>query len=702
MANKQNQYLDIPKLEVPYIEDADELRPAAVKFEKNGYYTTYPIGTTGYKKFWDEELRRCIFGYTAPSGMYITGYNYFYLNYSRIIRTEERWIKYKNGHKRKIISRVEGFPRVYDYDIAYFNTIEKAEEIGKHLVTIKKRGSGYSFKGASMMVRNFYCIPHSRSIAVAAESEYLTKDGLLSKAWEMMSFIDNNTAFAKKRQKFDTKTHKRASFIKEDVTYGVKSEVGWGSEIMAVTLKNDVQKIRGKRAKLILFEEAGNFPGLKAAWQIARPSVEDNNIAFGLLLAYGTGGTVGASYEGLKDLFYEPVAYNAVTINNEWDEGADGAACGFFVPQYYNMEGNDKEGLVEKGARFMDKNGNSNVILSINYESKKRLEIINNATDKTTIDRYIAEKPFTPQEAVLVLSGNVFPKQTLIEHLANIRNNEKIKAFKQVGDLYIGSDNTIKWHIDASYKDLTSYRLTRGDDKKGAIVIWEHPVDNPPPFLYVMGIDPYDFDSSTTKSLGSCFVYKRFQDFESYYDLPVAEYTGRPDTADEFYEKTRLLALYYNATILYENEKKGLFDYFKRKNSEYLLADQPSIIKDIIADSKVSRLKGIHMNKYIKEWMIGSINEWLREEYAPGHMNLEKLYSEPLLEELIAYNDDGNFDRVIAFGMCMIYIKELHSIVIKNRQDESKSNFIGGALFKSTSKHDPLDNRRHSLINIKT
>jgi hypothetical protein len=72
-----------------------------------------------------------------------------------------------------------------------------------------------------------------------------------------------------------------------------------------------------KRGKLILWEEAGKFPGLKTAWQIARPSVEDSGIAFGLMIAYGTGGTLGADYEGLKEMFYEPNVYNVVNMKTK-------------------------------------------------------------------------------------------------------------------------------------------------------------------------------------------------------------------------------------------------------------------------------------------------------------------------------------------------------------------------------------------------
>lgn len=659
--------VEATEIKVKQLINSDKFRQSALYFKEHGYYTLAPEGTSEWRNYWIEEARRSLYGFTAEDGEHITGYNYFYLNYCQMVRiVKQEQIDYKTKKRGIISKRDKGFPDFYDYDRAYFDIIEEAENVGKHLCVIKKRRAGYSYKGASMLCRNFYLIPGSKSYAIAAEAEFLLRDGLLTKAWDMMDFLDEHTAWAKKRQKADTKMHKRASYVVD--IGGVKTEMGFKSEIIGVTLKNDVQKARGKAAKLILWEEGGKFPGLKEAWQIAVPSVSQDAETFGFMVAYGTGGTDQANYEGLKDIFYEPEAYDCLPIYNIWDEGKQGTVCGFFVPQYMNMSG-PKDDLY----KYMDAHGNSKVDVALVDIEIKREQIIQNASDRSSIDRYIAEHPLTPEEATLSISGNIFPKKDLIRHLANIRNSETLKNFKQVGELYFDEKGNIRWEIAISRKDLTSYRVTDKTDKRGAVVIWEHPIIDPPYGLYIGGCDPYDFDKSTTNSLGSCIIYKRFQDFESYYDLPVAEYTGRPDTAEEYYENVRKMLLYYKATLLYENEKKGLFTYFSHRHSEYLLADQPDIIKDIIKDSKVERGKGIHMNKPIKDWGEGLIKEWLNEEYSPGKKNLTKILSEPILEELIAYNDEGNFDRVMAYMMVMIYLEQLHHIHVKKRKEENKS-----------------------------
>lgn len=653
-------------IEPKRIINSNKFRQAALHFQKYGYYVAAPINTTAYLDYWREEKKRCLEGYYADDGDWISGYHYFYLNYCPILLVKEHTLTDSRGHTRNVVDRKREFPDFWDSDYDYYNSIETAQREGKHLVVLKAREKGYSYKGASMLCRNYFLIKESLSYAVASEMEFLLKDGLLSKAWAFMDFIDQNTAWAKKRQKTNTKTHRRASYMITDER-GVKSEAGYKSEIMGVSLKNDPDKIRGKRGQLILWEEGGKFPELVKAWQIAQSLVETNGIAFGLMIGFGTGGTEEADYEGLKELFLYPDGYNALPFKNIWDDG--GGKCGFFVPDYVNMYGTNKDGVP-----LMDSDGNTDYHTATRHGLAHRDVVLKGANDRNAIDRFIAEHPFTPTEACLQIAGNIFPKEELIRHLAYIKNSEALSNYKQVGDLEFGPNGTLTWSIAQRPRDIIKYRLRSEDDKKGQIVIWEHPVDNPPHGLYIAACDPYDHDqAATSDSLGSVFVYKRFQNFESYYDILVAEYTGRPNTVNEFYENVRRLVMYYNAKLLYENEKPGLFAYFTNKHCEHLLADQPDIIRDIIKDSSVQRKKGIHMSVGIKDWAELKVRDWLQEEYEPGKKNLTKILSEPLIEELISYNREGNFDRVIAFMLLMVLKEELHNRHVKKTGDEEKS-----------------------------
>lgn len=179
------------------VHNSDKFREAAIFFQKNGAYTLAPPGTTDYIQYWDRETQRCINGYVAPDGDAITGYHYFYLNYSPIMKLSEVSYTDKYGNQRTRRERVLEFPDFWDYDYYYFNAIEEAEIQGKHMAVLKARQRGYSFKGASMLVRNYELIKGSKSFAVASEQKFLIGDGLLTKAWQIMDFVDKHTAWAK-------------------------------------------------------------------------------------------------------------------------------------------------------------------------------------------------------------------------------------------------------------------------------------------------------------------------------------------------------------------------------------------------------------------------------------------------------------------------------------------------------------------------
>ena len=466
------------------IYNTDKFRQAAIFYENNGCYTLAPRGTTDYIKYWDQETDRCLNGYTAPDGDYITGYHYFYLNYSPIMKLVNEQYTDRNGNIRTRRNRLIRFPSFWIWDYYYYMAIQQAEEEGKHLAVLKARAKGYSFKGASMLVRNYELIPGSKSFAVASEQTFLIGDGLLTKAWQIMDFVDKNTAWAKKR--LTSTRMERVSGFKVTDEYGNQTEQGYLSSIKGITLKNDPERIRGTRGKLILWEEGGKFPNLETAWRVEQPAVEtDDGKAFGLQIAFGTGGTEGGQFEGLKNLFYKPYAFNCLGFPNIWDDTAGDTKCGFFVPSYANMEGVDDQG----NYRFMDKDGNILYEQAVEELIHQRNVIRDGGASQQSIDRFISERPMKPQEAVLELGKNIFPRKLLMDQLTRIRTNTKIKNMKHIVNLMWDGDGKVQ-AIEKKSGDITEYPLRKDHKPEGSVVIWEYPIKDPPFGLYIGGCDP--------------------------------------------------------------------------------------------------------------------------------------------------------------------------------------------------------------------
>ena len=558
------------------LENMDYFRKPALAFKKHGKYTNLrPNGNPNspYMKWLRKEVLKCWYGCKRPSdGEWITGYHYFYLNYSPIERATAN-IKDTNA-----VNRVVDFPDIYDGDYIFFHYINQARyggmyneyKGGQHSALIAARGKGKSFKVASMATRNFILGENKevcekvKSVVVASNTEYLRKDGTLNKILAMTDFLALNTQYPSSRLKSSNQEMHWIMGFKD--TRNKDVALGTRNEIIGLSLNNDSDKARGKRSHLMIWEEFGMFPGFIDAWNTSRPNVEEGGYSFGQAIALGTGGTEGSDFSGALEMIYNPLGYNVYGVPNMFDKGTSGGSKSIlFIGEYMNRKG------------CYDKNGNSDVIKAVLEEVKERVFIKYNSTDPSTIAQRIAEHPMSIQEAVMRRDGTLFPVADLTDHLNYIESN-KIEWHRGhlVGELYQDPEGNISFRPtdDDPIRDFP----LKDNRHKGALEIYELPKEvngKVPSYRYVGGIDPIDDDHSTTVSLPSIFILDMFT------DRIVAEYTGRPDFADDFYEICRRLAIFYNASLNYENDKKGLFTYFSNHHCTHLLCDTPDILRDV-------------------------------------------------------------------------------------------------------------------------
>jgi hypothetical protein len=661
--------------ENPHIlKDMEYFRPAARHYEEFGCYTKFfenPDPDSDYMKFWKEERRRCIEGYARENdGEWISGYTYFFWNYGRVKD------KIKTGAKTAI--EIEAFPRIYDSHYWWGHYIERAETLGLFGLNLKKRRWGYSYMLASMMSRNYTHLRLSKSFILASEKEYIYRDGPMPKFKLVQSFIDTHTPFGSPRL-INTMEHTKSGY--QDPKSRV--ERGRFSEVMGVTCKDDPEKGRGKSGKIVAFEEIGVFPGLEKTWTVAEESVKQGDLTYGFLCAGGTGGTDQSDFASAEKMFYGPRGYNILHLKNIYSKTNGSGECAFFVPSYLSYE------------ECFDKDGNSDVVKAMIRILRERQKIRLTTHDNNRLLSKKAEIPITPEEAVLRKEGSIFPVLDLKEFLATIYPLEpQFVSPHYIGKLSIGNKNDITF---SSIKDITPIRHypTKPDiDKTGALEIFELPKPIKDSHRYIIGVDPIENDESLySVSLTSAFVFDR------YTRRIVAEFTCRPNMVNDFYETVYRLSLFYNAKIMYENNKKGLYGYFHlSKNATYLLADFPEHLRDKV-DMKGRVLygntaKGYTSSPEIKrygrrlqvEWLTQQIYETIESEDGEKKqenimLNLHKIRSIGYLEEASQWNPDGNFDRVDAMTAVMIYDKELSQYETRACDTEN------------TKKYDPFFDR---------
>tara|TARA_R110002050_G_scaffold116946_1_gene233604 strand:- start:30891 stop:32906 length:2016 start_codon:yes stop_codon:yes gene_type:complete len=645
---------------VPSFVNTREFSCEAKNFIKNGYYTNSPPGTYAYREYWDEQTKRCMDGFSL-GGVRITGAHYFYLNFTQIKATV------KQG---KIERKILTFPSFLDMDYYYFMECELARQNGQGVIVAKARRKGFSYKNGALCVYQYNFFRDSTSIIGAYLQAY--SGATMSMAFEMLNFINKYTAWGKRRNP-DRRDFVKARF--KEVVDGKEVWNGYNSEIFTLTFKDNFSAAIGKTADLMLFEEAGKFPNLINAYMVTAPVFRDGNVMIGMPLIFGTGGDMDGGSNDFAEMFYNPEKYWLRPYENIYDEGGAGTNCGFFIDDMWYKPG--KVTLPDTGevVKMVDEEGNSNRKAAEAFLDQER-GIIKTTDSRSTWEKYITQSPKTPREAFLKTSGNIFPTIELNAWLAEIEVTKKAQDLAMIGEFYWEKDK-VKWTPNIELKPIIKFPLKPNEDKTGCVVIWEHPyrdgADETPFGLYIAGTDPYDQDTSTTNSLGSTFIYKTFQKFDKTYSLPVAEYTGRPETAKEYYETIRKLLTYYNAQTLYENNLKGLKIYFEQKKCLHLLKAQPGILKDIVNRSTVARGYGVHMSEPIKVQAEIYLRDWLLEKRADtdegDQLNLHSILSIPLLKELIAYDKNGNFDRAIAFMLCILHSHENYQIDLEAQFD---------------------------------
>lgn len=683
------------------LEDMDYFRPSAIHYEKYGTFTNLRPNAnpnSEYGKWVREERRRIWDGYVRESdGEWVTGYMYWFLNYSPMMLSKIREYKDKNGKKKKSkrADRVEALPECWEGIYWRFHCLDQASngglynnfEGGQHMAELASRGKGKSYSLASILNHIFVVGENEeahekvKGVVTAYQKEYLTKDGVLNKFVDMANFCATNTQFPRKRLK---NSLQEMTWIMGYKDVELDIERGTQNTVLGVSSKDDESKLRGKRAAKILIEEFGTFPRLVDLYNVLLPSVQEGDIVFGQIYMLGTAGDNESDFAGAQEIMYNPKGYNMYALPNVFDKYNQGKPYFvFFFPGYVNRKG------------CYNENGVSDVIKALIEILMNRYRVKYNSTDPNTIIKTIAEVPITPAEAIVKTGVNMFPVADLTERIGQLDANPTEYDDVYVGDLVFNKDGQVEYKPTSA----TPIRDFPHKDNKieGAIEIFQMPeidknTNKPYNDRYILGADPYDDDESNTMSLGSIFV------LDIWTDRIVAEYTGRPPFADDYYEICRKLCLFYNGRLNYEYNKKGLFSHFSTRNSLYLLTDVLDFLKEkqMMKDGYGNKSKGTNASPAINAYARSRLRSWLLapvpimqtidgEEKEVMVPRLFTVRNRALLKELINYNSEGNFDRISAMGMLMLLREDkmirYQGDVSKEKQERANNSYDGNDPF---------------------
>ena len=558
-----------------------------------------------------------------------------------------------------------------------------------NVIDLESRGNGKSFFAAGGLITHNFITDgaldydlylaglrgdadrmKTETLVGAIDSKYSAD--LLEKTETCMQLLAGGLNFQGKKYRSPLHKETSGSYHSGTKTKSAKVDVkigndwfvkGSGSMIHHRTFKDKPLAAAGTRNSLAVLEEGMFMDNLKESLGGMKDTTYNSARKFGVIYIMGTGGGASGKTDEAMDVFFHPEAYDCLAFDDIWEESG---ACGLFVPYRYGL--ND----------FKDHQGVTDQIKAEKYIKQKR-DALKHANDKSALNKEQQNNPEVPSEAFLLSGDSVLPIADLKEHLnwlkSKVQTDDAVKG--SLGELALNETGIVTWKPDIGNNLFScGFKMDRSANTNGAIRIWEHPQfvgeENTIPYgMYIAGTDPYDQDHSSTASLGSTFIYKRFYHAKGVYDWPVAEYTSRPNTADEHHETVRRLLIYYNATCLYENERNSLKAYFQHNHSLHLLARQPDVLK-ATERTTVDRTYGIHMTDGIKTEIELYLRDWLLADAGEGKKNLHKIYSIPLIEELIYYNRDGNCDRFISIALTILHLLQNKRNSIESIKAEDK------------------------------
>lgn len=672
--------VDITKPHI--LEDMDYFRPSALHYIKYGTYTNLrpnPNPNSEFGKWIREETRRCFEGYVRPSdGEWVTGDYYFFLNYCPMLVSQK-----VDGTNKAI--RTESFPSVWDGHYLMSHYLEQARNKGKQAAALSSRGRGKSYWGAGMLAKRFVLgvgkdgesRKRTSFILASDTSKLVAGDQTLDKFQYDIDFIKENMQWPSMRL---TDALQKMQWKMGYVDLNTGTKKGTLNSVVGFSVVDEA-KIRGSRGDLFLFEEAGSFPKLLSTYNNLIPSVKEGDNVYGQIFLYGTSGDSDSDFQSMQEIMYNPEGYDVYGIDNVYDkEGFGKRKFTFFFPEYLNRAG------------CYDNNGNSDVTKALFEIISERVKVKYNSSDIRTILKTISDRPIVPQEAIMRVKGNFFPITDINNRIAQLDANPSEYDDVYIGKIIFNKDNKPEFQptTDTPIRDFP----LKNENTKGAIEIFKLPEKDANGNVfnnrYIAGLDPIDDDSSNDSlhSLMSLFV------LDLWTDSIVCEYTGRLEFADDQYEIIRKILLFFNARCLYENNKKGIYAYFAKMNSLYLLEETPEFLKekDMIKTVGIgNKAVGFSANKAVNDYADRCTRNWLMQPVTiisevdgkEEESTVYKLYTvknRAFLRECSLFNPDINVDRIRAFGALMLN-REQHLIYnngeLKRNEDKVEKDYLG-------------------------
>lgn len=649
------------------------------------------------KSFVLQEKRKCREGINI-NGIHIPGSLYFHLNYYHLQGDDEITGK-------KIIT----LPKLRDNEWIFFNDYERAYKDKLIYTFFGLRQAGKSEMIASLCLREL-CM-YKETEAMALFSSDPDKETFVKKISTAITYGEPFIIIPNIDKDWG-KTEIRFGFTRQDNTTDLRARL----YIYNTQEGKKIQVGSGKSVSFLLLDEVAKAP-FKAVYDVVEPALISDlgGLRCSPLFTF-TGGEVEKAKDA-ETLVLHPSKSKQLI---------------FQTPEGREIGGRFLDGRYRKDCKYQTTFSEYIGQKTDTWLDDYPIYISDLKKASKLIDEEREDAAKSPDPRTLLFKKIFFPKTIDEVFLTDSNNNFPIEACKarkswleheytpEYLDLYRDEKNNVQSKF-SSKKPINIFPVKPQDIKDAPLCVYERPIYDVPFGTYIIGVDPYNENTSSDKinSLGSIYVYKRmYNPMGAFQNSIVASWTGRCKTVKEFHELALMITEWYNAIdgVLPENEDKTLIQYFFYKKKGHYLADSIDLAKQINPFTKSNRVKGLsastnnqrhYMNLMYQE--VGEEVDMIEDDGTPEGklttvLGVNKINDPMLLEEMIQYKGrttgkgvhDGNYDRIISYGHVLTLAKyydikyPLNNWKPKNEDEHRVREHIIRTPFGSYTKGSPF------------